>query len=604
MDLEKLKRIINAGDAKEVLEYFRDLAPDEISELAPEERAEALKQAGLLRTRKIAGGELPDYFYNSGYKAAEELLKSYRVKNSKISLFYFDCFLQINEREDLRYAGALVYKGSSLGILAEQGENTRRNLQESIDCFDKAAEIYLRENSELCYAHTLMNKGNTLQILAEQGEDTGQNLQKSIDCFDKAAEIYLRENSELSYAHTLMNKGISLQTLAEQGEDTWQNLQKSIDCFEKAAKIYLRENSELSYAHTLTNKGNSLQKLVEGENTLPNLQESIDCFDEAAKIYLREDTELSYANTLTNKGNSLQILAEQKIDSENNYNEAVKCYSEAEDIYCLEKCFLPFISVSLNHCLALWWRFTETKDQGDREEAIKVIESAESIGEKAFNEGEDRDIVSPLKKRLNKLLNEISSALKHEKEALNKESFERLKKETLEVQQRILIKVCGIDEKVDKLQESLDRLETRIDGFISDLEENGVRLSREDKIELRGWADALKEADDAHYKAFTEALNSLPENNPEKDGILGKADEKDKPVLKKFWEKFCNINKEISKEVGKSVAADSVKESIPAIIPHIQAIMGLAAGFSMTNPALVAAVILPFLIAYFKKLKN
>ncbi len=661
MDLEKLKRIINAGNAEEVLDFFRKLTWDEITELTLKEYEEVMDLCGVLRNKKTDKEQILDYFYDCGGIAGEEMRKELKVQeNALIARFYSDCFLKIKEEGDLLYANTLVLKGLSLQTLAEKGEHTILNLKESMECYDNAAIIYQREKAELEYATTQMNKGTSLMRLAEQGEDIRSNLKESMECYDNAAAINQREHEDLGYADTQMNKGNSLVRLAEQGvcslqnlykaincydeatiiyqrekaelecatmqmnkgtclvrlaeqgENTKQNLCKAIKCYDNAAIIYQREHEDLGYAHMQMNKGNSLCGLAEaGVDTIPNLEKSIKCFDKSLKTFRKESAELDVALAQMNKGNSLRVLAEAGVDSENTLEEAINCYLDVERIYKRERCFLPFIRVSLNHCLVICWQSTKIWDQGRKEEAIELIKSAKKIGEKAFNEGENIGMVSPLKKDLNTLLGGIRNALEGENE-LKKEDMERLEKKISQCSMYLLEIKQGVNrtEKVvisgneithknqEEIKVSINKLQENLDGFISDIDEKGIPINKDDKILLKGWVDDLRNADEVHYKAFMNVLGSLSNDSKFKKAI-DEAYGKDKSKVEQVKQRF----RKLSSDVLNICVADKVKEYLPVSFSYIKDITSLLWDLSKSNPAYFL-VILPLVATCIKKLKE
>jgi len=591
MDVEKLKKIVEKEAIKEFCDFFLELEREEILKLSGKEYGEVMELCSKLKgnERLAQVVEFLPFLYDEGVEVLSSAIEGRSVlKNVLISRFYCDCFLNLSTKKNWDYACTLMNKGISLTILAEQGIETGNNLRKSIDCFDEAAPIFKREKSDLSHASTLMNKGNSLIILAKQGIETENNLRKSIDCFDEAAPIFKREKSDLNHAGTLMNKGISLKILAEQGIETENNLRKSIDCFDEAAPIFKREKSDLSHASTLMNKGISLRILAEqGIETENNLRKSIDCFDEAAAIFKREKSDLSHARTLMNKGISLKILAEQGIETENNFERGISSYVEAEDIFFKKSSFLGFVITSFNHCIALWWKYTETKEDIYLENAIEIAKKARR---------ESAHVVHPAKERLIDLLIQVYDILRDKPKASKKESYDEMHKKIDEVLTHVSMlpemreDIRGIEVKTDKILGYVQRIETSCNRIIHDLEESGVKLREEDKEELKTLADDLRKANKEHLTNFTNELIKLLKDPELQKEIEKKAPKERKSIVKKTFYKITSILNELSIALSAAVTAE-------ALLPHIQAIMHQITILSEVSPAFASTLILIPLIA-------
>jgi len=586
MDIEKLKKIVEKEDIKEFCDFFLELEREEILKLSGKEYDEVMELCSKLKgnERLAQVVEFLPFLYDEGVEVLSSAIEGRSVlKNVLISGFYFDCFLNLSTKKNWDYASTLMSKGISLSILAEQGIETENNLRKSIDSFDEAAPIFKREKSDLDYASTLMNKGNSLIILAKQGIETETNLRRSIDCFDEAAPIFKREKSDLSHARTLMNKGISISILAKQGIETETNLRKSIDSFDEAAPIFKREKSDLDYASTRMNKGISLSILAEqGIETETNLRESIDSFDEAAPIFKREKSDLDYARTLMNKGNSLSSLAEQGIETENNFERGISSYVEAEDIFFKKSSFLGFVITSFNHCIALWWKYTETKEDIYLENAIEIAKKARNVSP---------HIVHPAKERLIDLLIQVYDILRDKTKASKKESYEEMHKKIDEVLAHVSMlpemreDIRGIEVKTDTILGYVQRIETSCTRIIHDLEESGVKLREEDKEELKTLAGDLRRANKEQLINFTNELIKLLKDPQIQKEIEKKAPKESKSVVKKTFNKITSILNELGIALSAAITAE-------ALLPHIEAIMDQITVLSEISPAFASTLIL------------
>jgi tetratricopeptide (TPR) repeat protein len=508
--------------------------------------------------------------------------------NLKESVKCFDEAAPIfkKEQSDWDYASTLTNKGVSLAVLAEQGIETESNLKESVKCFDEAAPIFKKEQSDLDYARTLANKGNRLRILAEQGIEAESNLRESVKCFDEAAPIFKKEQSDWDYASALMNKGNSLMILAEQGIEVESNLNESVKCFDEAAPIFKKRKSDLAYARTLANKGSSLRILAkQGIETESNLKESVKCFDEATLIFKREKSDLDYAGTLTNKGNSLMILAEQGIETENNFERAISSYMEAEDIFFKKSSFL--FKTSLNHCIALWWRYTETKEDKYLEDAIEIAKKARE---------ESARVVHPAKEQLIDLSFQVYDTLRDKPKASEKEYYEEMHKKMDEVLAYVNMlpemrgDIIEIKVKTTTILEHVRGIETSCNRIIHDLEESGVKLREEDKEELKTLAEDFRNANKEQLTNFTKELIKLLKDPQLQKEIEKKAPKGSKSIVKKAFYKITDILNELSIALSAAVTAE-------ALLPHIEAIMHQITILSGISPALASTLILIPLIA-------
>jgi len=416
---------------------------------------------------------------------------------------------------------------------AMKGRSVLKNVLISRFYFDCFLNLSTKKNWD--YATTLMNKGNSLSILAEQGIETENNLRESIDCFDEAAPIFKREKSDLNHARTLMNKGICLRSLAEQGIETENNLRKSIDCF-----------------------------------------------DEAVPIFKREKSDLSHASTLVNKGISLSILAEQGIETENNFERGISCYVEAEDIFFKNSSFLGFVITSFNHCLALWRKYTETKEDIYLENAIEIAKKARK---------ESAHVVHPAKEQLIDLLIQVYDTLKDKPKASKKESYEEMHKKINEVLTHVSMlpemrkDIRGIEVKTNIIIEYVQRIETSCTRIIHDLEESGVKLREEDKEELKTLADDLRRGNKEQLINFTNELIKFLKDPKLQKEIENKAPKESKSVVKKTFNKITRILNELGIALSAAITAE-------ALLPHIEAIMDQITVLSEISPAFASTLIL------------
>jgi tetratricopeptide (TPR) repeat protein len=597
MDIEKLKKIVEKEDIKQFCDFFLELERGEILKLSGEEYDEVMELCSKLKGNEQLAQvvEFSSFILNEGYEALKGATKGRNIsENALISKFYFDFFFSLSIKRDWDYASALTNKGINLGVLAEQGIEAESNLKESVKCFDEAVPIFKNEQSDWDYASALMNKGNSLMVLANLRIEAESNLKESVKCFDEATLIFKRDKSALDYARTLMNKGNSLMVLANLGIETENNLRKSIECIDEAAPIFKRESAALDYAKTLGNKGISLRILANlGIETENNLRKSIECIDEAAPIFEKARSDIGYAKTLVNKGISLIGLVERGIETENNFESAISSYVEAEDIFYEKTSFLMFVVTSFNHCTALWWKYTETKEDNYLENAIEIAKKARE---------ESAHIVHPIKERLVDHLIQIYEIFKDKGRAAEKALYEEMRKKReealpylqylpyLSMLPEMREDIIEIKVKTTTILEHVRGIETSCNRIIHDLEKSGVKLREKDKEELKTLAGDLKKANKEQLTNFTNELIKLLKDPKLKKEIEKKAPKERKSVVKKTFSKITGILNELGIALGAAVTAE-------ALLPHIEAIMDQITILSEISPTLASTLILIPLIA-------
>ena len=596
MDIDKLRDIVKRGDGEGFCQFFRQLKPEDVLKLSEDEYQEIMSFAQQM---EMEGFIRDDSFFEFLYYIAHEYLKlaergwKGEVRQSAfLSLFYNSLFLNLcpirneifasslmhkgfslrilaeqgvntiknleeslkcyDEAEPIRkstqlsYAGLLLNKGVSLSRLAEQGVNTIENLKESINCYDEAASIFMIGRDELYYAGALMNKGFSLLILAKQGVNNIENLNESIKCYNEAAPIFISKKAELYYARNQMNKGVSLRRLAEQGVNPIKNLTEAIKCYNKAATIFKRKKAELSYAGILTNKGNSLLTLAEqGVNKIENLEKSIKCFDDASPILKRKGSELNYGITLMNKGNSLRILAEYRVDVERNFALAMEIYKEAEGIFLQKGSLINFVMASANRIIGLWWRFQETNDDNYLIQARKLCEKALAVA---------LHITHPAKASIIALLIMINDILADKYLALDRVKYDEIIKRLKKIE-RHTERILPLKEKIDLILSCIEKSTTQI---IKNIKRSGEKVSEEVAKGFTILADDLRELIDEHQRKLLEELCRLLTDPSFQKKFLREAPPEKRGSIKSIFQRIGETAKDIAGHMPAALAAHQI----------------------------------------------
>ncbi len=415
------------------------------------------------------------------------------------------------EKCDLDYAKTLACEGNVFLTLASQGISVLENLDDVIDYCDEAGKIFKREKSEFDYAKTLRSKGNALRTLSSVLNKQSY-LKESVKCFDESMIIFKRGNSDLDYAITLMGKGNSIMFLGEGSVKYVDNLNLSIEYHDEAARIFKREDSVLNYAGALTNKGNCILILAKrGIETGKKIKTAISCFDEASRIFKRKNRDLNYASTLIGKGYAYMSLAECGEEIENNFNNSINNYEEAEAILYEKSSLLTFVFSSLNHCIALLWRYTKTKDE-------KYLEDAKVIAKKA--RAETDSVVHPAKEDLKKISIQIYDILDDKDKASEKSVIENIDRKVDSLKKimncidaktdSIGAKAVMIEENTLATNDMIQRIETSIksiEQILHTFKVDGVKLKDEDMKKLEKLL--LHDLDKANKEQLNEFMKKL-----------------------------------------------------------------------------------------------
>lgn len=130
-------------------------------------------------------------------------------------------------------------EGVSLELLGERGQI--EGLNNSIEAYSSALELYNREISPMNWAMVQNNLANALSELGKRGDV--EALTRSISTYELALEIYTRMNAPLQWAETQNNLANVLFTLGEAGDET--ALARAVATYEAALEVNTRETTPL-----------------------------------------------------------------------------------------------------------------------------------------------------------------------------------------------------------------------------------------------------------------------------------------------------------------------------------------------------------------------
>jgi tetratricopeptide (TPR) repeat protein len=179
-------------------------------------------------------------------------------------------------------------------------------------------------------AMTQNNLGNALSRLGDREEGT-ERLEEAVDAYRAALQVYTREALPLDWAMTQNNLGSALSGLGEREEGT-ERLEEAVDAYRAALQVYTREALPLNWAMTQNNLGNALSRLGDREEGTERLEEAVDAYRAALQVRTREALPLDWATTHNNLGNALWSLGEREEGTER-LEEAVDAYRAALEVF-------------------------------------------------------------------------------------------------------------------------------------------------------------------------------------------------------------------------------------------------------------------------------
>ena len=256
--------------------------------------------------------------------------------------------LQVRTREKLPQDWAATQNnlGIALGDLAGRSEGAQAYqylLQQAVDAYRNALQVYTREQLPQDWASTQNNLGIPLVDLAgcSEGAQAAQYLQQAVDAYRNALQVYTREKLPQGWAQIQNNLGIALGELAERSKGAQASrylLQQALHAYRNALQVRTREQLPQGWASTQNNLGNALRSLAgrsKGAQASQYLQQAVDAYCNALQVRTREQLPQGWASTENNLGVALRSLAGRSKGAQSSQylQQAVDAHRNALQVY-------------------------------------------------------------------------------------------------------------------------------------------------------------------------------------------------------------------------------------------------------------------------------
>ena len=239
-----------------------------------------------------------------------------------------------------KWAGTQSNLGSALAILGDRagGPAGLDALNQSVDAYRATLEVYTRQAMPVQWADTQNNLGDALQTLgAHAGGQRGLGaLNQAVDACRAALEVRTRQAMPGDWAMTQNNLGNALANLGARagGQAGLDALTQALDAYRGALQIRTREAMPVQWADTQNNLGNALQTLgprAGGQGGLDALHQAVEAYRSALEVNTREAMPAQWAGIQNNLGRVLGILSEVEDEQAalEALNEAVDAYNAA-----------------------------------------------------------------------------------------------------------------------------------------------------------------------------------------------------------------------------------------------------------------------------------
>ncbi len=229
--------------------------------------------------------------------------------------------------DDHRAALSLAY-GDALAALGERESGSER-LEQAVDAYTQALEVFTRDGAPLQWAVTQNNLGNVHLILGER-ESSPVRLEQAVDAYTQALEVYTCEDAPFQWAMTQNNLGNALRTLGER-ESGRDRLEQAIAAYTQALKEFkecTRKRAPLEWAMIQNNLGNALWTLGALEQSPTRVEQAIAAYMQALKERIRKRVPLQWATTQNNLGSAYQTLGALE-KSPTRVEQAIDAYTQA-----------------------------------------------------------------------------------------------------------------------------------------------------------------------------------------------------------------------------------------------------------------------------------
>ena len=202
--------------------------------------------------------------------------------------------------------------GAALVTLGERDTGTQR-LEEAVDSFRAALEVFTRDRAPLDWAMTQNNLGAALSTLGQRETDT-RRLNEAVAAFRAALEEYTRDRVPLDWAMTQNNLGNSLTNLGRRETGT-SRFKEAVAAYRAALQERTRDRVPLDWAMTQNNLGTALEALGVRESGTARLEEAAAAYGAALEERTRDRVPLDWALTQNNLGNTLRAIGQRETDT-------------------------------------------------------------------------------------------------------------------------------------------------------------------------------------------------------------------------------------------------------------------------------------------------
>ena len=257
--------------------------------------------------------------------------------------------------------------GNALFALGKRETGTGR-LQQAVDAYQAALEVYTVEAAAVDYAMTQTNLGNVLRSLGERKTGT-EHLKQAVAAHRAALKVYTLESTPFYWAAAQNNLANALMGLGER-ETEAEYLEQAAAAYHAALKVFTLESTPLDWAMTQNNLGGVLTRLGERETGTKRLKQAVVAYHAALKVYTLESTPLDWAMTQNNLGSALSALGERKEQTGTEYlKQAVAAHRAALEVYTPRSApfYLAMTQFNLGNALAIL---------GQREAETEHVEQA------------------------------------------------------------------------------------------------------------------------------------------------------------------------------------------------------------------------------------
>lgn len=246
------------------------------------------------------------------------------------------------EREPLVWAAKQNDLGNIQAALGQQRRDAA-SLEQAIQCFSKALEVFTRESAPQQWAATQYNLATANQTLGRLTEATAP-LKVAVDTYTEAMQVWTKEQSPQDWMLTMHQLGATLYTFGRQLKGNRQ-FQKSVVAWKNALTALNADDYALELTATHNNRGVTLHHLGESEENPARLKEAINSYELALTVSMEQQLPIHVAvlcrvNKATVQNSLAQLtndaaLAEEVADE---FEVIMECFPHALQPLCLKHC--------------------------------------------------------------------------------------------------------------------------------------------------------------------------------------------------------------------------------------------------------------------------